>query len=85
MPKNNKDDAIKPSETMHESYSRTSIGRAGEILVNCTNKIGRDTPEYLEAHKALSYWRACHIAPMDEAFSELAAVKRFHGHHCYRF
>jgi ppGpp synthetase/RelA/SpoT-type nucleotidyltranferase len=74
MPKNNKDDAIKPSETILESYSRTSIGRAGEILVNCTNKIGRDTPEYLEAHKALSYWRACHIAPMDEAFSELAAV-----------
>ncbi|RBA23279.1 RelA/SpoT domain-containing protein [Herminiimonas fonticola] len=65
--------AEKIIEKSSSIYSKTAVGRAGETLKKTSISI--DNPDaHLEALKALSYWRACHITPLDHAVSELAVV-----------
>ena len=67
--------AYNPIMQLENLYSKTQIMRAGELLV--IDNIGVTQAEkQLDALKALSYWRACHMEPLDNAVHELDRIVR---------
>ncbi len=58
------------SEFENTMYSKGEVQRAGETLI--IPDISSSDPErYAQAMKVLSYWRSCHIAPLDVLYSKL--------------
>lgn len=56
-------------------YSKTQIKRAGEVLV--IDDFGTTQAEVqLDALMALSYWRACHLEPLNNAVKEIDNIVR---------
>lgn len=55
------------------AYSKSAVKRAGETLL-IPNIASIDPERHLEALKALSYWRACHLPALDTAVREVEEV-----------
>ncbi len=60
---------------MQKTYSKSAVKRAGEVLIK--DQTASVTPEQqLEALKVLSYWRACHLVPLEAAVREVEEVSQ---------
>lgn len=67
---------LQPKAAPAVIYSKSAIERAGEVLI--VPDISNKDPQRLnDALNALSYWRTCHLVPLDTAVRELEAVVRF--------
>ena len=67
--------AVLKTKTASVTYSKSAVKRAGETLI-IPNIASKDPERHLQALKVLSYWRACHLAPLEAAVRELEDVVR---------
>lgn len=64
----------KKATSVHsEGYSKKDVQRAGETLI-VPNIASLDSKMHLEALMVLSYWRSCHIVPLDKVVNILTAI-----------
>jgi hypothetical protein len=64
---------IKSQSARPESFSKKEVQRAGEILI-LPNITSVNPNGQLHALQVLSYWRSCHLAPLDTVISILERI-----------
>jgi ppGpp synthetase/RelA/SpoT-type nucleotidyltranferase len=63
----------KGTVTHREGYSKKDVQRAGETLI-IPNIVSIDSKKHLDALMVLSYWRSCHIVPLDRVINILTNI-----------
>lgn len=56
-----------------KSFSKKEVQRAGEILIS-PNISFEDPEKHLHALKVLSYWRSCHLSPLESVINILERI-----------
>lgn len=68
-------DIAKIKDVPFERYSRKEVQRAGELLL-IENIALNDPDKYSHAMQVLSYWRSCHIYPLDIVAEKLQSASK---------